>query len=140
MPKGLWVWPSDPKAQRRVLRNIATSPHLMAALTAIGKSKEGMSNAELDDAISNVSEWTTLWVVRQLTALGFLEFKVDFFGNPAKYALSDSGRVALSAITGQPPPKPPTTAAPAGPSAQPSAQKPVASAPQSAPPMPPRAT
>jgi hypothetical protein len=91
----------------------------MAALTAIGKSKEGMSNTELDDAINDVSEWTTLWVVRQLTALGFLEFKVDFFGNPARYRLSDSGRAALAAITGQPMPKPPAPAAPAAPSAQP---------------------
>jgi hypothetical protein len=136
MPKGLWVWPSDPKAQKRVLRNVAASPHLMAAITAIGKSKDGMSNAELDDAINDVSEWTTLWVVRQLTALGFLEFKVDFFGNPARYQLSDSGRAALSAITGQPFPKPP---APAVPSAQP-AVKPATPAPQPAPqPAPPKA-
>jgi len=133
MPKGLWVWPSDPKAQRRVLRNVAASPHLMSALVAIGKSKEGVSNAELDDAINDVSEWTTLWVVRQLTALGFLEFKVDFFGNPARYLLSDAGRAALSTITGQPM-KPLTAASPPGPIAQPPAQRPAAPAPQPVPP------
>jgi len=108
MTRGLWIWPSDPRDQRRVLRNVAASPHLMAALTAIGKSKEGLSNAELDDAINDSSEWTTLWVVRQLTSLGFIEFKVDYFGNPARYQFTEAGRGALSMITGQPlPQKPP---------------------------------
>ena len=125
MPKGLWVWPSDPKAQRRVLRKLVDSPHLLAAMVAIGKSKEGTSNAELAEAINDTSEWTTLWVVRQLTSLGFLEFKVDFFGNPARYSLSDSGRTALSTMTGQPlPPKPaPTAAPPVTPAPQPAAPK-----------------
>jgi len=112
MTKGLWVWPSNPRAQRMALRKVASSPHLMAALTALGKSKEGMSDAELDEAINDIAEWTTLWVIRQLTSLGFVEYKVDFFGNPAKYQLTDSGRNALVTITGQPPPKPPAAAAP----------------------------
>lgn len=115
MTKGVWVWPTDPKGQRKALKKVAASPHLMAAMAAIGKSKEGMSNAELDDAINDSSEWTTLWVVRQLTSLGFIEFKVDFFGNPAKYQLTEAGRIALSVMTGQPlPPKPsaPTAQAP----------------------------
>jgi len=119
MPKGLWVWPSDPKAQRRVLRKVAADSHLMAALAAIGKSKEGLSNSELADAINDTSEWTTLWVVRQLTALGFIEFKVDFFGNPARYQVTEAGRTALSTITGQPPPpKPQAPAVPAPPAPQ----------------------
>ena len=124
MPKGLWVWPSDSKAQRRQLRKLAASPHLMAALTTIGKSKEGLSNPELADAINDTSEWTTLWVVRQLTALGFIELKVDFFGNPARYQLTEAGRGALSTITGQPPPpRPQAPAAPAAPA--PPAQQPA---------------
>ncbi len=121
LTKGLWVWPSDPKGQRRVLRKVASSQHLVAAMQAIAKSKEGMSNSELDDAINESSEWTTLWVVRQLTSLGFLDFKVDFFGNPARYQLSELGRGALSMITGQPlPQKPP---APSPPPPQPVAPK-----------------
>ena len=130
MPKGLWIWPSDPKAQRRALRKVAASPHLMAALTAIGKNKEGMSDSELDEAINGNSEWTTLWVIRQLMALGFVEFKGDFFGNPAKYQLTETGMKALAAITGRPPPKPPTAAPsrpqpapPAPPPPQPAAPK-----------------
>jgi len=130
MPKGLWIWPSDPKAQRTVLRRVAASPHLVAALTAIAKSKDGMSDTELDDSINDNSEWTTLWVIRQLTALGFVEYKVDFFGNPARYQLTDIGKSALATITGQPPTKPPTAAPPrpqppppATPSPQPVATK-----------------
>ena len=124
MPKGLWVWPVDPRGQRSVLRQVAASPHLMAALAALVKSKEGMSNAELHNAISDSAEWTTLWVVRQLTSLGFVEYKVDFFGNPARYQLTDQGRVAFSTITGQPLQKP---AAPApSPIPPPVASPPVA--------------
>jgi hypothetical protein len=92
----------------------------MAAMTAIAKNKEGLSNVELADATNNTSEWTTLWVVRQLTSLGFLEFKVDLFGNPARYQLSEAGRAAFALVTGQPPPKPPP---PASPAPQPAAPK-----------------
>lgn len=105
MPKGVWVWPSDPKQQRKVLRKVAGSEHLMAAMTALAKSKEGMSDSELADVVTDGSEWPTLWVVRQLTSVGFIEYKVDFFGNAAKYQLAEPGRVALSMITGQPLPQ-----------------------------------
>jgi len=108
MTKGVWAWPSDPRGQRTVMRKVASSPHLLAAMATIGKSKEGISNAELAEAINGGSEWTTLWVIRQLTSLGFIDFKVDFFGNPARYQLTENGRVVLSMITGQPlPQKPP---------------------------------
>lgn len=106
MPKGLWVWPADPKGQRRALARVASSPHLMAAMDAMAKSKEGLSNPELDDAINDSAEWTTLWVVRQLTSLGFVEYKVDLFGNPARYQLNDQGWAAYTSITGKPKPAP----------------------------------
>ena len=123
MTKGLWVWPPDAKGQRKALRRVAASPHLVAALIAIGKSKEGMSNAEVDDAINDSSEWTTLWLIRQLTSLGFIEFNVDFFGNPARYQLTETGRAALSAITGRPlPQKPPAAATPPPQQSQPPRQ------------------
>ena len=113
MPKGIWVWPSDQKSQRTVLRKVAGSPHLVDGLSAIAKSKEGLSNAELAESLKDTSEWPTLWVIRQLSALDFIEFKVDFFGNPAKYQVTDQGRSALSTITGQPLPKPVSPAPPA---------------------------
>ena len=113
MPKGIWVWPSDPKEQRKALRKVAGSPHLVAALVAMAKSSEGMSNAEVAEIFSDGSEWPTLWTIRQLTSLGFIEFKVDFFGNPARYQMTEQGRAVLSMITGQPPKPPaPVTRAP----------------------------
>ena len=33
MTSGLWVWPPDPKGQRKVLRQVAVSSALMAAMT-----------------------------------------------------------------------------------------------------------
>lgn len=132
MPKGLWVWPSDAKGQRTTLRRVAASPHLVAAMSAIAKSKEGLSNAEIDDAINDSSEWTTLWVVRQLMSLGFTEYKVDLFGNPNRYELTDQGRAALSTITGKPVTKP----APASPAPPPAAAKPQAPAPVAPAPKP----
>jgi len=128
MNKGLWIWPSDQNAQRMVLRRVAESKQLVSAMAAIVKSKEGLSNAELDDLIGDNSEWLTLNFVRQLTSLGFIEFKVDFFGGPAKYQLTDRGRNALSMITGKPvqpsqqkPPAPPQTPPPAPQAAAPKA-------------------
>ncbi len=121
MPKGLWVWPSNTKGQRKVLRKLAASPHLMAAMTALSKSKEGLSNAELDDMINDSSEWTTLWVIRQLISLGFVDFKVDFFGNPARYQLNELGRTSMSVMTGQPLPQKQPMPAPLAP--QPAAPK-----------------
>jgi hypothetical protein len=112
MTKGLWVWPEDAGSQRVVLKKISASPHLVAALKAVAKSKEGMSNAEVDDALDDHSNWMTLWVVRQLTALGFVEYKVDFFGGPARYTITDAGRSVLQAMTGQPAPKPAQSPAP----------------------------
>jgi hypothetical protein len=108
MPKGIWIWPSDPKGQRRALKRVAESPHLVAALAAMAKSSDGMSNAEVAEVFSDGSEWPTLWVIRQLTSLGFIEFKVDFFGNPARYQITEQGRTALSVITGKPLQKPPS--------------------------------
>ncbi|MBI3840371.1 MAG: hypothetical protein HY297_00185 [Thaumarchaeota archaeon] len=102
MKTGLWVWPAEAKAQSKVLRKLAASQHLVAAMTALAKSKDGLSNSEVDDVIADNSEWMTLWVVRQLTSLGFVEFKVDLFGEPAKYQLTELGRNTLSRITGQP--------------------------------------
>ncbi len=127
MNRGLWIWPSDPRGQRKVLTTVAASPHLMAAMTALSKSKEGMSDSELNEAVSDTSEWTTLWAVRQLTSLGFIEYRVDFFGNPAKYQLTEAGQTAFAAMTGkQLLQKPPSPSPPVPSSApQPAAPKPA---------------
>ena len=126
MPKGIWTWPSDPKGQRRVLKMVTESPHLVAALAAMAKSSDGMSNAEVAEIFSDGSEWPTLWVIRQLTSLGFIEFKVDFFGNPARYQITEQGRTALSMITGKPPSPAPVMPQPKAPAPGPSALQPAA--------------
>ncbi len=120
MNAGLWVWPSDTKAQQKVLRMVAGSPQLLHAMTFLSKNKEGLSNSELDDLMADNSNWMTLWTVKQLTSLGFVEYKVDFFGGPARYQLTELGRNALGTISGKPaqptqpaPPKPPVQAPPA---------------------------
>jgi hypothetical protein len=102
MNTGLWVWPSDAKAQQDALRTVASSPRLLHAMSLLTESKEGLSNSELDDLTADNSNWVTLWTVRQLTSLGFVEYKVDFFGGPARYRLSDLGRNVLGMITGRP--------------------------------------
>jgi hypothetical protein len=65
-------------------------------------SKEGLSNSELDDLTADNSNWMTLWTVKQLTSLGFIEYRVDFFGGPARYQLTDLGRNVLGMVAGQP--------------------------------------
>jgi hypothetical protein len=102
MNTGLWLWPSDAKAQGRALREVASSPHLVQAMTLLMKSQEGLSNSELTDLTADNSNWMTLWTVRQLTSLGFVEFRVDFFGGPARYRLTELGRDVIGKITGQP--------------------------------------
>jgi hypothetical protein len=112
MKIGSWVWSADQKEQRRTLRRVASSDHLMAAMQAIAKSKDGLSNAEIDSALDNNSNWLTRWVIDQLISMGFLEYKIELFGGPGKYTLTELGWNAFSAITGKPrpaqpqPPKP----------------------------------
>ncbi len=102
MNKGLWIWPASPRGQARVLKAVSESEHLMAALQALAKSANGLSNTGLDEVIGDNSDWITLWVIRQLASLGFVDYKVDYFGNSAVYRLSDLGRSALQRITGKP--------------------------------------
>lgn len=102
MNHGLWTWPPGEAAQKEIITQVAASPLLVSAMTALAKAKDGLSNAQLDDSLGDNSNWMTLWVIRQLTALGFTEFKVDFFGGPAKYRLTPLGTSVLSAVTGKP--------------------------------------
>jgi hypothetical protein len=117
MNKGLWIWPAESKGQKIMLQRIASSTHLMTALQGIAKSKEGLSNSELDELLADNSNWITLWAIRQLLALGFIEYKVDFFGGPARYITTELGKTALGIMTGQS--TKPATVAPIPPAIQP---------------------
>jgi len=98
MDKGLWIWPSNAKTQQEAEELLASSPQLVRALTLLSKSKEGLSNAELNDQTADNSNWITLWTMRQLTSLGFVEYSVDLFGGPARFHITDLGKTVLGTI------------------------------------------
>src|SRR2546422_7656618 len=101
--QGIWFWPSDAKGQLKVLRKIMASEPILAALTALSKSKEGLSNAQLDSAMGSFSQWNTRWIIDQLLSLGFIEYRVEWFGDAGKYVLTELGKDILRRLIGQPP-------------------------------------
>jgi len=103
---GIWVWPTDPKTQRRTLRKVSRSPQLSTLLKAIAGSSEGLSNPEVSEVLRNDSGWLAIWAVRQLLSLGFVTYKTDLFGEPSRYVITDLGKRAAAIISGQPMPKP----------------------------------
>lgn len=96
--KGIWVWPSEPGDQEKTLRKIMEEDELVAILVALTKSADGLSNAQLDSLLSNNSQWRTLSHMKELMALGFIRYHVQFFGEAGKYELTDLGRSVVSRI------------------------------------------
>ena len=100
--KGIWSWPAEEKQQNKVIRSLEASSSMLVILTSLSKSKDGLSNAQIDIAMNNFSQWNTLWDLRQLVALGFIEYKVDLFGNSGKYMLTELGTKILQRLEGTP--------------------------------------
>jgi len=96
--KGIWVWPSDPNDQEKTLRRIMEEDELVTILAALAKSPEGLSNAQLDRLLSNNSQWRTLSHMKELMALGFAQYNVQFFGDAGMYQLTDLGKTITSKI------------------------------------------
>jgi hypothetical protein len=96
--KGIWTWPSEPKDQGKTLLRIAREDELVTILVALAKNPEGLSNAQLDRLLANNSQWRTLLHIKELLALRFVDYDVQFFGNAGKYELTDLGKAALSKI------------------------------------------
>jgi hypothetical protein len=96
--KGIWTWPSDPMEQEETLRRIAKEDELTNILEALAKTAEGLSNAQLDKLLSNNSQWRTLSHMKELLALGFVRYHIQFFGDAGKYEITDLGNEALSKI------------------------------------------
>ncbi|MDA4136393.1 MAG: hypothetical protein OK449_05285 [Thaumarchaeota archaeon] len=96
--KGIWTWPSDPNDQDKTLRKIMEEDELVTILAALAKSAEGLSNAQLDRLLSNNSQWRTLSHTKELTALGFIQYHVQFFGDAGKFELTELGKAVLSRI------------------------------------------
>jgi DNA-binding HxlR family transcriptional regulator len=93
--KGIWTWPSEPKEQDKVIRRILGEDELFTILVALAKNPEGLSNAKLDRLLANNSQWRTLSHLRELVALGFVEYHVTFFGEAGSYQLTDLGKAVL---------------------------------------------
>ncbi len=106
MKGGIWVWPTDPKMQRRTLRKVSRSPQLSTLLKATAGNSEGLSNPEVSEVLGNDSGWLAIWTVRQLLSLGFVTYKTDLFGEPSRYVITDLGKRAAAIVSGQPMPKP----------------------------------
>jgi|ERR1700730_3571118 hypothetical protein len=98
---GIWFWPSEAKEQTKVLQRIRREDELTTIVAALAKGQEGLSNAQVDNLLRNNSQWRTLIHMEELTALGFVEYKVQIFGDPGKYHLTDLGRSLLAQITGK---------------------------------------
>lgn len=96
--KGIWIWPKEPEAQDKVLRTLVQEDELGSILSALSKNPDGMSNAQLDRLLANNSQWRTLTHMRELVALGFVEYHVEFFGNAGQYRLTDLGKSILTRI------------------------------------------
>jgi len=96
--RGLWTWPSEPSQQDDALRKVAREDELGAILKTLAANPEGLSNAQLDRHLNNNSQWRTLPHVEELIALGFVRYKIQFFGEAGKYELTDLGSSALSKI------------------------------------------
>ena len=98
--KGLWVWSEDTKEQDRVIGKLRQEEHLMSILKTLQSAdKEGLSNAEIDLALTSYSQWRTLWHLRELMALRFIEYKVSPFGEPGTYSLTELGTRVTARIT-----------------------------------------
>ncbi len=96
--KGFWTWPSDPVEQHNILRRILKEDELVPILQALASSPEGLSNAQLDRLLGNNSQWRTHYHMKELIALDFVQYHVQFFGDPGKYQLTDLGKSVMSKI------------------------------------------
>jgi hypothetical protein len=96
--KGVWTWPSEPKEQDKVLLRISTEDELSTILLALANSPEGLSNAKLDRLLANNSQWRTLPHMRELVALGFVKYEVQFFGESGRYQLTALGMTVLQRL------------------------------------------
>jgi len=96
--KGIWTWPSQPDDQEKTLRKLMEEDELVTILVALAKSPQGLSNAQLDRLLANNSQWRTLSHLKELMALGFIQYHVQLFGEAGKYELTDLGRNVVSRI------------------------------------------
>jgi len=71
---------------------------LSTILVTLASHPEGLSNAQLDRLLANNSQWRTTVHMRELMALRFVQYNVQFFGDPGKYQLTDLGKTIVSRL------------------------------------------
>jgi hypothetical protein len=96
--KGIWIWPLEPKEQEKTLRRIMQEDELSTILVTLASHPEGLSNAQIDRLLGNNSQWRTTLHMRELMALGFVQYDVHFFGDPGKYLLTDLGKTIVARL------------------------------------------
>jgi len=94
--KGLWT--ARDIENGRTSRTFAEEAHLVAVLKVLEASKNGVSNAEMDAALNNSSQWVAMWPIRELMAGGLVRYQVQLFGEPGKYTITELGRAFLHRI------------------------------------------
>jgi hypothetical protein len=94
--RGIWVWPSEPKEQDKTLQRILREDELVAILITLANNLEGLSNAQLDRLLANNSQWRTLLHMKELMALGFVDYSVQLFGDAGRYQLTELGKAIVS--------------------------------------------
>lgn len=94
--KGTWTWPSDSNHRETALQRVAHDQRFAAILAALAKNPGGLSNAQLDSTAANNSQWRTSWRMKELTALGLVEYKPELFGEPGRYTLTEHGKALLN--------------------------------------------
>ena len=95
---GTWAWPSDSKQQETALHKVVQDHRLTAILEILGKNPGGLSNAQIDNLVANNSQWRTSWLMKELTALGLIEYKAELFGESGRYTLSEYGKTCYQAL------------------------------------------
>lgn len=95
--KGEWVWPENPKEQRKVLKNVLSNKHMLGLLTALAKSPLGLTPYEAEEAMG-IANVFGLIPIRQLQSLGFVTYKVNLYGDFGVYQITDIGMSALRQI------------------------------------------
>jgi hypothetical protein len=99
---GIWVWPSEPKEQEKTLQKILREDELLTILVTLAKNHEGLSNAQIDRLLANNSQWRTLLHLKELMALGFVDYHVHLFGDAGKYQLTELGKTIVSKLQATP--------------------------------------
>jgi hypothetical protein len=96
--EGVWFWTENEREQIKLLERLKKLD-LIKILVLLAKSKDGLSNSEINNMINNNSQWRTIWDLRQLLSLGFVAYKIDLFGDPGRYQITELGKTILQTMT-----------------------------------------